>query len=890
VPRPSDVLAGWGSLLDEISASSRRVRTAKGGHIGCSGGPQPPVGLEMAGSPHGDSGGAAGQDVPRRSSVVVDGQRPSRRTSVEGAVASPARKALIESHARGSSIIPRPTIAEDTAGICSPVLSGKGGTPRLRKASTGFRQTAMSFGAPGSAAAIAAAAAAAARSSGGDAGAAAAAAVAVGAGYVDGGIEEDNVWLSYRIGPEKVPDSVLDTFWRRAVDPKHCQDEVKPLEKVPRLTVTRRELPLAAVHDIEHWRQVNKKRKEQIKAKKEAEHNPSLAEMLNSIFGEHPPVSLQWLDLQDPDRFRAKSARLIQELLRSEEVTDEDDCHQEMTFVLEQEKKHEQELRDRSTRFLGVQEKGRRPAFDEGIQDPYSKQKMREKADRERGKCSVRNARLRRAFEAARTLSNDESGTGAAGEGEELLAKVKNASLHVHNRCQRKVHRMHEGFLRKQAELSDRLQGRVRRLQLDYQEIHDMKVSSILPDAVAGGASSAAGHKPSSGSSSSSSSSNVKRRSQDQRPSVIPGSPSRSGSDAEQENSKPAQRSPPVRGTVLQYLNGHRHTVEKTRQTQHAKYLQQVDKFQGHLRLLADPNRAPERGEVYITECFRHVLATGLVVDTTYFLRVIQNLEPEDLQRIATVNMLAACCDAFGVDLKRYWTFLRENALPQFKPRPCPDQVRSWEEWAPWNGVGLDALSPRDGDADVPMLQEDPLPFGPVVPDEPPTASELVSREDPLADVLDNMVIDSVLCRYGLYGRSHRPAAGLAAVSKVATAAALEWGDDEDHWEAASSARGPSSPPYQPNSSSGLSAASPPGSPQTSQSLPQPPSSVRRGPPMSARVARRNPLSNGAHATLQKTRCLAEPMKDMPSAPERQRPRAPQLAPVVERSNIEPSS
>ena len=36
-------------------------------------------------------------------------------------------------------------------------------------------------------------------------------------------------------------------------------------------------------------------------------------------------------------------------------------------------------------------------------------------------------------------------------------------------------------------------------------------------------------------------------------------------------------------------------------------------------------------------------------------------LQAEDFERVATVNMIAACCEAFEVDLRRYWDFLEEK-------------------------------------------------------------------------------------------------------------------------------------------------------------------------------------------------------------------------------------
>lgn len=35
---------------------------------------------------------------------------------------------------------------------------------------------------------------------------------------------------------------------------------------------------------------------------------------------------------------------------------------------------------------------------------------------------------------------------------------------------------------------------------------------------------------------------------------------------------------------------------------------------------------------MYLAECFRHALSAGLLIDTSYFLRVVKNLEAEDLR------------------------------------------------------------------------------------------------------------------------------------------------------------------------------------------------------------------------------------------------------------------
>eukprot|EP00435_Cladocopium_sp_Y103_P003131 s2060_g1.t1 len=95
----------------------------------------------------------------------------------------------------------------------------------------------------------------------------------------------DGLWLSYRISEETVPNATLLRMWNYAVDPRK-DDGIQALERVPRLTVTKREVqPLPVVHDLVQWRQTNKRRRETRKAKKESERNPTLEEMLIAIFG-----------------------------------------------------------------------------------------------------------------------------------------------------------------------------------------------------------------------------------------------------------------------------------------------------------------------------------------------------------------------------------------------------------------------------------------------------------------------------------------------------------------------------------------------------------------------------------------------------------------------------
>ena len=94
--------------------------------------------------------------------------------------------------------------------------------------------------------------------------------------------QDDGLWLSYRITEEKVPTAVLTKLWSLAVDPRKDED-IPPMEHVPRLTVAKREVPLPTVHDIPQWRRTNLRRREQRKLRREAERNPTLDEMLTSI-------------------------------------------------------------------------------------------------------------------------------------------------------------------------------------------------------------------------------------------------------------------------------------------------------------------------------------------------------------------------------------------------------------------------------------------------------------------------------------------------------------------------------------------------------------------------------------------------------------------------------
>jgi hypothetical protein len=203
--------------------------------------------------------------------------------------------------------------------------------------------------------------------------------------------------------------------------------------------------------------------------------------------------------------------------------------------------------------------------------------------------------------------------------------------------------------------------------------------------------------------------------------------------------------------TVLHFLRQHRHLAEKERQSHHSQYLQQVESFQTFLKRISDPNRAPDRGEAYLSESFRYVLSAGMLVDEHYFFRVLQFLQDSDFESTPTVNMLAACCASFDIDLNRYWAFLRSKEIPMFVPRARSNLSRPWEDWEVWNGVNIER-KPDDQEVleDGIEFQEDPMPFGPIVAEETPSASEALSRgdNDALSQLLQQVSLDAPLERY----------------------------------------------------------------------------------------------------------------------------------------------
>jgi len=156
----------------------------------------------------------------------------------------------------------------------------------------------------------------------------------------------------------------------------------------------------------------------------------------------------------------------------------------------------------------------------------------------------------------------------------------------------------------------------------------------------------------------------------------------------------------------------------------------------------------------------------------------------------------------------------------------------------------------------------------PVVPEEAPTESQLVSRDDPLADMLEQTALDAVLGRYGLHGRSGRPVGCRLAPVVAAMASIAAEREDEEETEA-------TSPLFQAASQN------------SSQVLPSQPSAMTTSSAASGKprgTARRQPLSAHAHATLQRTRGLAEPLGQRPNAPERPTARVSGLATVSERA------
>ncbi|CAK0859515.1 unnamed protein product, partial [Prorocentrum cordatum] len=167
----------------------------------------------------------------------------------------------------------------------------------------------------------------------------------------------------------------------------------------------------------------------------------------------------------------------------------------------------------------------------------------------------------------------------------------------------------------------------------------------------------------------------------------------------------------------------------------------------------------------------------GFIIDDAFFFRVLGHLEREDFERTPTVNLLAACCEAFDVDLQQYFQLLEEKGAPLLAPAANAEGAERWEEWAPWDGVKLRPVmadggsfaaplelgAASDGSDDPPDLPDDPLPFRPIVRQETP-ASSSVSRADPLSQIIAAVAMDSALL-----ATSARGPAGWATAAASAT-------------------------------------------------------------------------------------------------------------------------
>lgn len=537
--------------------------------------------------------------------------------------------------------------------------------------------------------------------------------------------------VSYQVDEKQVPDSILECFWKLAVDPRH-PGKVKPLEKVPRLTVTTREVrQLPAVHDFSYWQEANKKNREQRKHRRESERNPTLEDMLFTMFGDPQVNDISVAEARLRYQGAVEMKRAAQEQLSSPELMNQVSSLQKASLQEELELLNEVEelLASEVTLVesiaagqlvdlaVGSLHRGRRGGFDEGRVAVKASATGMELQGLQRK--DVRSARLLKGLEAARAApSLDEE------EAKSKFNEVLKATKSVQEKGELRVKRMHDNFLRRRALLSERLQRWVKRIQIDHTEIHDSKVRSILPSVV-----------------------------RDHNKTDTP----RSGNKERQYIS------------ALNYLKPHRSFVEKGRKGRDAIYRRQVELFEHYLRQLADPNRQPERGEVYLSQCFRHVLAAGLAVDRTFFFRVLRNLESFDFEDVSTVNLIAACCNAFSISLSWYKDFLEENTLPCFTPVAVNIPAKTWDDGHPWNGVTLvpmtSSYSPCEG------FKESQL-FVPQFPPSTPRTSEFASRDDPLRDVLEAETLDSVLISYNLE-RKRPPVPKLQVAKAMAIAASL---------------------------------------------------------------------------------------------------------------------
>ncbi|CAK9044780.1 unnamed protein product [Durusdinium trenchii] len=512
-------------------------------------------------------------------------------------------------------------------------------------------------------------------------------------------------------------------MWNYAIDQR--KDEgILPLERVPRLTVTQRDIQLPQVQDLLQWRSANRRRREQRKAQKEAERNPKLDEMLTAIFGAEDMDLLQ-LDEAQLQKLKASEAldsaraelggspRCLgalgveevetpsahQQRLKMEEL----ELLKEIRLILSEDVDEAVEAFEAlDPKLLGALRHGRRGAFDEGKASAKLALSIADLQARQ-DKNVVRCKKLRRGVEhtrALRSLPPDRSVNNE--EVAELhMKEVLQVLGAVVDRCCRRSQRLHDAFVQRQGLLSARLQRRVKRLRYDHCEIQSKKQQSILPCVI-----------------------------------------SHLNDHLDETN---GDKNTNAFLSVLSFLKPHRTVVEKQRREVHRIYLRQVEKIQHFQRLLADPNRCPERGEIYLSQCFRHVLLAGLAVDKSYFFRVLRHLEPEDFQEVFTVNFLAACCDAFAIPVRDYAEYLKLHGLPSFAPMTAPSHALPYDDTAAWDAVTLGPLKlVHIGDeatlADVPLF--------PVLPTATPRTSELASRDDPLHEILRSTVYDAVLERY----------------------------------------------------------------------------------------------------------------------------------------------
>eukprot|EP00929_Paragymnodinium_shiwhaense_P050187 TRINITY_DN25292_c0_g1_i4.p1 TRINITY_DN25292_c0_g1~~TRINITY_DN25292_c0_g1_i4.p1 ORF type:complete len:554 (-),score=91.92 TRINITY_DN25292_c0_g1_i4:1957-3525(-) len=334
IPRSKDVGAGWADLLTEVASSARRVRAAKGGHIGST---QGAAAVDRQQVPGGEAAGYSdATKAPTSRSNARDEAAALAvvRSSTPRSARSPA---VSGGDLAATSASPAVPSSHDSARDTGPgpqrrLRLHSGEDPASSDPQTDVDDNEVTNG-------------------------------------KEEGAEARDIWRSYRIDGSRVPDSVLSSLWSHAVDPKHCADDVTPLEKVPRLTVTNREVQqLPPVHGVQHWRQVNHRRKELLKAKQEAEHYPSLDEMLVKMFGIRPPPKLAMDSGPASGKVKHSRSRVGDDLDQVERLLSDG----EVNSIVRKEMMAERFPADGSkspkhgVEFIGVLEKGRRGAFDEG--------------------------------------------------------------------------------------------------------------------------------------------------------------------------------------------------------------------------------------------------------------------------------------------------------------------------------------------------------------------------------------------------------------------------------------------------------------------------------------------------------------------------------------------